>query len=74
MFTVPPAFNASAMSRRVHLVAQKALCSSCRQTCGGCHKLAAEDSQTADLIRSPDFAGRTLCQVVNALRVVAPKS
>ena len=74
MFTVPPTFTTSAMSRRVHLAVQKALRSSCRQTCGGCHKLAAEDPQTAALIPSPDFAGRTLFQAVNALGVVAPKS
>jgi hypothetical protein len=43
--------------------------SSCTQTCGGCHKLAAEGPQTKDLFPSPDFAGWTLFQAVNALGV-----
>jgi hypothetical protein len=46
----------------------------CRQTCGGCHKFAAEGPLTADLIQSPDFAGPTLSPAVNAPRLVAPKS
>jgi hypothetical protein len=53
---------------------QQALRSSCWQTCGGYHKLAAEAPQTANLIPSPDFAGRTLFPAISALRVVAPKS